>query len=149
MPPPLDFEVLLTIPELTNNQVLVQHPPNQSRIRVDPTPTHVLLEKWSLSFSTLPTGQSSSSMGEISLATVYKHIMSVIRSLYTLLRFLPTWKICKRLRRRPGGIVRNGHLGIALRAQLRGAEASQSEGMRYLDFGALIPRPSIIYRLCY
>lgn len=132
LPPPLDFEVLLTVPELTNNQVLVQHPPNQSRIRVDPTPTHVLLENWTLSFSTSPPVQSNSSTSEVSLATVYKHIMSVIRSLYTLLRFLPAWKICKRLHRRP----RNSHLGIALRVRSRGAEASQSDDMRYLGFGS-------------
>ena len=65
----------------------------------------------------------------MSLATVYKHIMSVIRSMFTMLRVLPAWRICKRLRRRaqPAG---NGALGIDLRVYTHG-----DEGMRYLGFG--------------
>lgn len=138
-PPPLELQVLLTVPELTDKQVLVQHPPNASRMRVEPTPSHVLLESWALTFigttSESPSSSSQSSASEVTLATVYKHIMSIIRSLYTLLRVLPAWKICKRLRRRPGAGARNGHLGLMLRVRARGIDASTSEDMRCLTFG--------------
>ena len=123
--------------------MLVQHPPNASRTRVEPTPSHILLESWTLTFqattvsssqSSSPTTSSTSSSGEVSLATVYKHIMSVIRSMYTMLRVLPAWRICKRLRRRPGAARQNGQLGIDLRVYTQG-----DEGMQYLDFGKRCP----------
>lgn len=127
--PPLELDVLLSVPELTANQVLVHHPPSGSRVRVDPTPTHILLERWVLAFvpnpvsshghaSGTPSTSSSTSSssaasevsgdtvmgaGEVTLATVYKHAMAVFRSLYTLLMLLPAARICKRLRRRGAG----------------------------------------------
>ncbi|KAI5120072.1 hypothetical protein M0805_002633 [Coniferiporia weirii] len=144
-PPPLELQILLTVPELTNNQVLVQHPPDASRVRVEPTPTHILLESWTLSFAasgSSPVSTSSSSSqsnssagtGEVTLATVYKHTMAVFRSLYTLLRVLPTWRVCKRLRRRPGASTRNGNLGVVLRVRVRNGDASASADTRYLGF---------------
>ncbi|KAL5532376.1 ATG13 [Sanghuangporus sanghuang] len=135
-PPPLELLVLLTVPELTDKQVLVQHPPNSSRQRVEPTPAHVLLERWTLAFVMSNSGSPSSSQmstGEVTLATVYKHIMSVIRSLYTLLHVLPVWRICKRLRRRPGQGARNGQLGLMLRVRARGIDSSADDNF-YLGF---------------
>ncbi|KAL5521052.1 hypothetical protein ACEPAG_8974 [Sanghuangporus baumii] len=135
-PPPLELWVLLTVPELTDKQVLVQHPPNSSRQRVEPTPSHVLLERWTLAFVMSNSGSPSSSQmstGEVTLATVYKHIMSVIRSLYTLLHVLPVWRICKRLRRRPGQGARNGQLGLMLRVRSRGTDGSADDN-GYLGF---------------
>ncbi|KAL5505015.1 ATG13 [Sanghuangporus vaninii] len=135
-PPPLELLVLLTVPELTDKQVLVQHPPNSSRQRVEPTPAHVLLERWTLAFVLSNSGSPSSSQmstGEVTLATVYKHIMSVIRSLYTLLHVLPAWRICKRLRRRPGQGARNGQLGLMLRVRARGTDSSADDN-GYLGF---------------
>ena len=140
-PPPLELLVLLTVPELTNNQVLVHHPPNASRQRVEPTPTHALLERWTLSFVASNSGSPTSSQmstGEVTLATVYKHIMSVIRSLYTLLHVLPTWRICKRLRRRPGPGARNGQLGLMLHVRTQGPDTVVDDS-GYLDFGMSDP----------
>lgn len=141
-PPPLEVQVLLTVPELTNNQVLVQHPPNASRVRVQPTPSHVLLESWRLSFtpSNTSSGSQSSNTGSASIAlpTVYKHAMSIFRSVYTLTRVLPTWRFSKRLRR-PGPASRNGSLGIAIRVNVQGVDASTSADTRYLHFGAYDP----------
>ncbi|KAH8110916.1 autophagy-related protein 13-domain-containing protein [Phellopilus nigrolimitatus] len=140
-PPPLELQILMSVPELTDKQVLVHHPPSSSRARVDPTPTHILLESWTLAFISSGSASSQSSAsssssgggaGEVTLATVYKHAMSVFRSLYTLLRVLPAWRICKRLRRRPGAGSRNGHLGVVLRVRARGD--SGSENTRILGF---------------
>lgn len=141
-------------------------PPN-SRVRVDPCPTHVLLEQWTVTFtpfgatststsssgghrrsgsgstgtypysgsdSTVTSGSTSTAIAEsptappeVSLPTVYKHCISVLRSLYTLLRLLPVWKLCKKLRRRGGGggigkggggvPGTNGGLGIEVRVR--------------------------------
>ncbi|KAH8110911.1 autophagy-related protein 13-domain-containing protein [Phellopilus nigrolimitatus] len=141
-PPPLELQILMSVPELTDKQVLVHHPPSSSRARIDPTPTHILLESWTLAFISSGSASSQSSAsssnssgggaGEVTLATVYKHAMSVFRSLYTLLRVLPAWRICKRLRRRPGAGSRNGHLGVVLRVRARGD--SGSENTRILGF---------------
>lgn len=161
-PPPLELQVLLTVPELTNNQVLVQHDPapHASRVRVDPAPTHILLESWALAFVPLPPPPSSTSSSsgastssssadsplegpgaqarpgaaaDVTPATVYKHAIAVFRSLYTLLRVLPAWRLVKRLQRRAGGAGRNGQLGIALR--VAGEHAPPAVDLRVLGFG--------------
>lgn len=147
-PPPLELQVLLSVPDLTNNQVLVHHPPNASRVRVDPTPTHILLESWKISFSATPGSEASSrtssyaSSGgsspvgpEVTPATVYKHAIATFRSMYSLLRVLPAWRLCKRPRR-----SRSGNLSIALRMRVRDSGASEDwegteEVMRVLGFG--------------
>jgi len=53
----------------------------------------------------------------IALPTIYKHGIPLFRSLYSLLRVLPVWNIYRRLKRRTGGVNRNGHLGISLRVR--------------------------------
>ncbi|KAG6896830.1 hypothetical protein C0992_005785 [Termitomyces sp. T32_za158] len=104
-PPPLEVQVLLTVPELANNQVLVHVPPESSRVRIHPTPRFVLLETFVLDF--IP-GEA-----DVQLPTTYKHGISLFRSLFTLLRVLPAWKLHKRLRRRTAS------LGITLRVGSR------------------------------
>lgn len=106
--PPLEIQVLLSVPELTNNQVLVYQPPTGARRRIDPTPRHILLETWTLSFdpSASPLGEE-----EIALPTIYKHGIPLFRSLFSLLRILPAWKLHKRLRRNRN----QGHFSIHLR----------------------------------
>ncbi|TFK37873.1 autophagy-related protein 13-domain-containing protein [Crucibulum laeve] len=110
-PPALEIQVLLTVPELTHNQVLVYLAPDSSRVRIEPTPRFVLLESWVLSF--VPHDQDV----DVALPTIYKHGIPLFRSLFSLLRVLPAWKLYKRLKRRTGGVVRNGHLGIQLRVR--------------------------------
>ncbi|KAG6819253.1 hypothetical protein H0H93_013727 [Arthromyces matolae] len=102
-PPPLEIQVLLSVPELTNNQVLVHLPPESSRVRIHPTPRFVLLETFVLDFVPGPPV-------DVPLPTIYKHGIPLFRSLYTLLRVLPAWKLHKRLRRRA-----TASLGITLR----------------------------------
>ncbi|THU93453.1 hypothetical protein K435DRAFT_192114 [Dendrothele bispora CBS 962.96] len=133
--PPLEIQVLLTIPDLNTNQVLVYLPDSSSststRNRVQPTPKHVLLEKWVLEFTPRnathrtrdrdrdgregaeeASGPAGSS---VALSTIYKHGIPLFRSLFSLLRILPAWKVAKRLKRRGlGGGPANG-MSVMLR----------------------------------
>ncbi|EPS95097.1 hypothetical protein FOMPIDRAFT_1054486 [Fomitopsis schrenkii] len=108
--PAFQLQVLLCIPDLASNQVLVYNAPNSSRFRIDPTPTHVLLESWDLSFR--PEPYRNDDRSEITPPTIYKHGISLFRSIFTLLRILPAWKLARR--RRTGG-NRNGNLTVELR----------------------------------
>lgn len=107
-PPPLEIQVLLTIPELTHNQVLVYLSPDSSRIRISPTPRFVLLESFVLELVPHPNP------ADVALPTIYKHGIPLFRSLYTLLRILPAWKLHKRFRRRAGA---GPSLGITLKVR--------------------------------
>jgi autophagy-related protein 13 len=63
-PPPLEIQVLLCIPELTNNQVLIHRSDDsndtmdlstqpgsaRSQLRIEPTPRSIVLETWTLTF---------------------------------------------------------------------------------------------------
>jgi autophagy-related protein 13 len=107
--PSLEMQVLLSIPELASNQALVFLDEGSSRIKVEPVPSFILLESWTLSF---PRSHSyETAQAEVTLPTVYKHSISVFRSLYTLLRILPVWDLFKRLRRTAYN-SRNGTLAI-------------------------------------
>ncbi|THU77509.1 hypothetical protein K435DRAFT_877757 [Dendrothele bispora CBS 962.96] len=133
--PPLEIQVLLTIPDLNTNQVLVYLPDSSSststRNRVQPTPKHVLLEKWVLEFTPRnathrtrdrdrdgregaeeASGLAGSS---VALSTIYKHGIPLFRSLFSFLRILPAWKVAKKLKRRGlGGGPANG-MSVVLR----------------------------------
>ncbi|THU78454.1 hypothetical protein K435DRAFT_973524 [Dendrothele bispora CBS 962.96] len=102
-----------------------------TRNRVQPTPKHVLLEKWVLEFTPRnathrtrdrdrdgregaeeASGPAGSS---VALSTIYKHGIPLFRSLFSLLRILPAWKVAKRLKRRGlGGGPANG-MSVVLR----------------------------------
>ncbi|KAI5985857.1 autophagy-related protein 13-domain-containing protein [Pisolithus albus] len=129
-PPPVnafELQVLLTVPDLSSNQVLVHLSPDHARLRIDPTPHHIVLESWLVHFSpsshhhtttTTPHtigDHSDEHPGDVAPSTIYKHGIPLFRSLYSLLRILPTWKLCKRLRRRMSAPYRNGNLTIQLR----------------------------------
>ncbi|KZV74178.1 hypothetical protein PENSPDRAFT_749484 [Peniophora sp. CONT] len=96
-PPPLELEVLLSVPELAPNQVLVHRQPNGGpRVPVEPSPRLVLLETWTLSFGPGP----ATSEGDLTPAGMYKHGIAVFRAVYSLLRVLPVWALRRRLARR-------------------------------------------------
>jgi hypothetical protein len=63
--------------------------------RVTPTPLSILLETQTLSFST----ENSLEEVSVELPQVYKQTVSLFRSLFTLLRTLPAWKLQRKLRR--------------------------------------------------
>ncbi|KAF9219119.1 hypothetical protein BS17DRAFT_438351 [Gyrodon lividus] len=115
-PPPFELQVLLSIPELTTNQVLVYLAPDSSRLRIDPTPRHILLENWLLNFTPdFHQTHYNDEPGDVAPSTIYKHGIPLFRSLFSLLRILPSWKLFKKLRRRMSAPYRNGNLSIQLR----------------------------------
>ncbi|KIY47595.1 phosphorylated protein that interacts with Vac8p, partial [Fistulina hepatica ATCC 64428] len=91
-PQPLEIQVLLTVPELGNNQVLVYHPDAVSgtqppQIRIYPTPKRILLESWTLSY-TPRDGPPDTTVP----STTYKHGILLFRTVFSLLRLLPAWR---------------------------------------------------------
>ncbi|KAF8635112.1 hypothetical protein AX15_000549 [Amanita polypyramis BW_CC] len=78
-------------------------PPSSSpsRIRIEPTPRYVLLERFALTFTVRPRDIPPPT--DIALPTIYKHGIPLFRSLFSLLRILPAWKLYKKLRRRMPG----------------------------------------------
>ncbi|GAA5950542.1 hypothetical protein JCM3765_000523 [Sporobolomyces pararoseus] len=121
------------------------------------SPTSVVLEQWNLSFQPTPTPRShptssssstsdlgkpqSSNSNSNSLPSVYKHSILHFRSLFTLVKLLPTYSLARRLNRtsstsststsRGGGGVKttmNGGLRIGIRVEVRepGDEPAES-----------------------
>ncbi|KAI3607789.1 autophagy protein [Moniliophthora roreri] len=135
--PPLEIQVLLTIPDLTTNQVLVYNAPDTSRVRVEPTPRTILLERWILTFTPRDTrdDDDTDESWHVAPSTIYKHGIPLFRSLYSLLRILPTWKLCKRLRRRGSAQVNRGN-GLSIQVRVR-----EHDDHTMLDFG-VPPSPS-------
>lgn len=119
-PPTFRLQVLLCIPELASGQVLAYISPDSSRVPMDPTPSYILLETWNVAYSPHeaqdPSSLPSDSRADIMPSTIYKHGISLFRSIFTLLRLLPAWKLAKRFRRRPGG-NRNGNFSIRLHVE--------------------------------
>lgn len=96
--------MLLCIPELTPNQVLAYISPDSSRAPVDPTPKYILLESWTIDFAPHQVQyRYGEERPEVAPPTIYKHGISLFRSIFTLLRILPAWKLARRLRRPAGG----------------------------------------------
>ena len=103
-PPTFQLQVLLCIPELTPNQVLAYVAPDSSRAPVDPTPKYILLESWTIDFAPHQVQyQYGEERSDVAPPTIYKHGISLFRSIYTLLRILPAWKLARRQRRPAGG----------------------------------------------
>jgi len=137
-PPPFELQVLLSIPELTHNQVLVHLAPDSSRLRIEPTPRHILIESWLLSFNS--SSYPVEDQADVAPSTIYKHGIPLFRSLYSLLRILPAWKVFKRLRRRTGGGNRSGVLSIELRVPALHEDPDSVLGFGKLTTCAMWPR---------
>lgn len=114
-PPPFELQVLLSVPDLITNQVLVHLAHDSSRSRVDPTPRHIVLENWLINF--VPEPHRDNDADSVAPSTIYKHGIPLFRSIYSLLRVLPSWKLYKKLRRRTSNAFRNGNLSIHLRVK--------------------------------
>ncbi|KAI0746825.1 autophagy-related protein 13-domain-containing protein [Daedaleopsis nitida] len=96
--PLFQLQVVLCVPELATNQVLVYIAPDSSRVRIDPTPRYIVLESWNLEY--VPHPHSQPHTQDVAPSTMYKHGIPLFRSIFTLLRVLPAWKLARRLRRR-------------------------------------------------
>ena len=92
--------------------MLVYVAPDSSRVRIDPTPRYIVLESWNLEY--VPHPHSQPHTQDVAPSTMYKHGIPLFRSIFTLLRVLPAWKLARRLRRRVGG-NRGGNFSIQLR----------------------------------
>ncbi|GJE92387.1 autophagy-related protein 13-domain-containing protein [Phanerochaete sordida] len=120
LPSTFRLQVLLAVPELTPNQVLAHIEPDSSRVPIDPTPRFILLETWTLVFE---PHQSQAHLGQlqeppdVAPPTIYKHGISLFRSIFTLLRILPTWKHARRGGRLRG--MNNGNFSIQVRVEQR------------------------------
>ena len=117
-PPPLIVEVYLDTAHLRENQALVIVDESGKRWDVSdalagsadssPRPPtknggkyyEVVLERWTIELGD-GTGYSPEQLNE-QLPNVYKRGVVLFRSLYSFLRFLPAWKLHKRLARQPG-----------------------------------------------
>lgn len=132
-PPSFQLQVLLCIPELTSTQVLAYVSPDSSRIPMDPTPSFILLETWNIAFrphephySGRPTPDDRP---EVAPSTIYKHGISLFRSIFTLLRLLPAWKLAKR---RPGG---NRYENFSIKLRVEGMDQARGASHGVFGFG--------------
>ncbi len=125
-PPSFQLQVLLCVPELTPNQVLSYVAPDSSRAPVDPTPKYILLESWSLDFTPHQVQYHyADDRVDVAPPTIYKLGISLFRSIFTLLRMLPAWKLARRLRRPAGN--------FAIQVRVEAMENRGSDGI--LGFG--------------
>ncbi|OAX34180.1 hypothetical protein K503DRAFT_465832 [Rhizopogon vinicolor AM-OR11-026] len=99
VPPPFELRVLFSVPNLAVNQFLVHgvHDFSPSCLRVDSTPTYIVLESWLLHF--MPK-EARGDPDSVALSTMYRLGIPLFRSIYSLLRILPSWQIYNKLRSR-------------------------------------------------
>ncbi|OJA13751.1 hypothetical protein AZE42_01529 [Rhizopogon vesiculosus] len=99
VPPPFELQVLLSVPDLAANQFLVHgvHDSSPSCLRVDSTLTHIVLESWLLHF--IPR-EVRGDPDSVAPSTMYNLGIPLFRSIYSLLRILPSWQIYNKLRSR-------------------------------------------------
>lgn len=121
--PSLTLHCVLLIPELGTRRALVAVDAPDAPLGIEPTPRAVLLETWTLTASPSSGSSSSGSLSssesdQVSLAAVYKHAISLFRSLYTLCRQLPAAKLFQRYRQRAGVPPAQQAFGIELRLHL-------------------------------
>lgn len=138
-PLPFELQVLLSVPDLSANQVLVRRGADSSRLRIEPIPNYILLESWSVQFSSLRQGSGGDT--DFGLSTVYKHGIGLFRSIYTLLRVLPTFKLHKRLRRR---LVVPTNRNTILNIELRVRDTKDQDGVLGFDVSPAANTPPLL-----
>ena len=137
--PPFELQVLLSVPELNNNQVLVHVAPDSSRVRVDPPPRFILLETWAVNFASDGPQHSA----DVAPSTIYKRGIALFRSVYALLRILPTWKSHSPFRRRVGGSA--GAFTLQLRLGSGGPDDRILAFSKSQDFSPITACHHLIY----
>lgn len=116
-PSPMVIEIVLDATQVSQNQALAIVDDNGGRREVPEAASgsagrvssrngkknygEVVLERWTIELGS-PDGLTSAELGE-SLPNVYKKGIITFRSLYTFLRFLPAYKLYRKLGRQPGG----------------------------------------------
>ncbi|KAK5135820.1 hypothetical protein LTR08_004647 [Meristemomyces frigidus] len=141
-PPPLVIEVYVDTSHLRENQALVMVDDTGKRWDVSdalvgsadssPRPQNksgrkhyeVMLERWTIELGDA-AGYSAAALND-QLPNVYKKGVVLFRSLYTFLRFLPAWRLHRRLGRQPGK-----HQALRLKYRIReGARRSSPQGQK-------------------
>ena len=141
-PPPLVIEVYVDTSHLRENQALVMVDDTGKRWDVSdalagsadssPRPQNksgrkhyeVMLERWTIELGD-PAGYSAAELND-QLPNVYKKGVVLFRSLYTFLRFLPAWRLHRRLGRQPGK-----HQALRLKFRIReGAQRILPQGQK-------------------
>lgn len=152
-PSPLVIEVYVDTSNLRENQALVivddagkrwdvsdalagsadssPRPPNKSGGKY----YEVVLERWTIELGDA-AGYSAAELND-QLPNVYKKGVVLFRSLYTFLRFLPAWKLHRRLGRQPGS-----HQPLRLKYRIREAGRSLPQGQKDALFTPLCPSQS-------
>lgn len=114
-----ELQVALQVPKLKEGSILVfcllKSP--ASSVEVADPPDTILLESWTISFSEYGDGGYQGS----GLPEAYKQGISMFRVAYTLLRWLPAWKLRNELQRRTSPGELEG-LEIELRVRFHQAE---------------------------
>jgi autophagy-related protein 13 len=100
----------LKVPEPSNNRALVYIPPDGSRVKIERNKRYILLEQWMMQ---VDPGAPVDASGDKALPIIYKHGIVLFRSLFSLLRVLPAWKLHKRIH----GKVGAGGMSIELRVR--------------------------------
>ena len=108
-----ELQVVLHVPKLQEGSALVYCLPESPGLAVEVTdpPDVIPLESWTISFSQHGDEERS----DYGTSRAYKQGISIFRAAYTLLRWLPTWKLRNYLQRR----ISSGELE-GLRIELRG-----------------------------
>ncbi|KAG9040395.1 hypothetical protein FS837_000690, partial [Tulasnella sp. UAMH 9824] len=155
-PPPLIIQVLLSIPQPSYDKVLVLNH-GDNRTRIEPTPRYILLESWRVemtgrtpkshgtasSTSSPPFSTSSNSLFyDVELPTVYKQSIAHFRSVYTLLRVLPAWKLYRRLQEKQTGL--GSGMTLELRVDVPSESASSSAAPSVVDLPLVVKKTRII-----
>ena len=141
-PPPLVIEVYVDTSHLRENQALVMVDDTGKRWDVSeplagsadssPRPQNkngrkhceVMLERWTIELGD-PAGHSTAELND-QLPNVYKKGVVLFRSLFAFLRFLPAWRLHRRLGRQPGK-----YQALKLKYRIReGAQRSVPNGQK-------------------
>ncbi|KIO21636.1 hypothetical protein M407DRAFT_218010 [Tulasnella calospora MUT 4182] len=155
-PPPLIVQVLLSLPQsLPDNQVLILNY-GEHQIRIENTPRYILLESWrvditrrvpeshdapsSTSASPSVSASDSSSFESLNLPATYKQCISLFRSLYTLLRILPAWRLHHQFREMQAG----SEGGITLEMRVGVPTTSSSATSSIMDLAPTIDGSAIV-----
>ena len=148
-PGPLVIEIYVDTSQLASNQALVFMDDDGKRWDVaDALPSsatssprvmkngarycEVVLERWTIELGD-PSEYTSAELND-ALPNVYKKGVVLFRSLYTYLRFLPTWRLYKRLGRQSGS-----HQALKLKFRIRQGQ-SLARGQKDSLFAPLCPQ---------
>ena len=91
--PPFHVQVLLAVPRISRDEVIVHTFPDAQPELLDQSHSHILLETWTI----VHVARTPQGHDEYLPHVTFKECTSLLRSIYTMLRMLPAWKLDSRL----------------------------------------------------